>query len=76
MTKPLDTLMQKEMTRKEFVATLGLGMASVMGFSTIIHLLTCRSLTHRGMHATYGYGSSAYGGGGEGQPTLTRSTTA
>lgn len=65
MTKHLDTLLQKEMSRKEFLATLGFGLASVMGLSTVLHLLTGKSLnTHLG-HATVGasgYGSSAYGG--------------
>ena len=56
--------MQKEMTRKEFIATLGLAMASILGFSTIIHLLTGKSLTHSGISRS-GYGSSSYGGGKE-----------
>ena len=63
MAKPLDRLMQKEMSRKEFLATLGFGMASVMGFSTIIRLLTGKSADHHlGRHVGLGYGSSAYGG--------------
>ncbi len=63
MTKQIDTLLQREMTRKEFIATLGLGMASVLGFSHIIQLLTGKSL-HRqfGQRPTSaGYGSSPYG---------------
>jgi hypothetical protein len=60
MTKPIDSIMEKEMTRKEFIAVLGFGVASVLGFSTIIHLLTGkRSPLH---HVTMGYGSSVYGG--------------
>jgi hypothetical protein len=55
-------LMQKEVTRKEFLATLALGMASVMGFSTIIKLLTGKSVGERLEHkASNGYGASAYG---------------
>lgn len=64
MDKPIDVLMQKEMSRKEFLATLGLGMASVMGFSAIIRLLTGKSIDgHLKRHVSSGYGSSPYGGG-------------
>jgi hypothetical protein len=64
MTKPIDHLIQKEMSRKEFLATMGFGLASIMGFSTIIHLFTGKSLTHHGVTATRaGFGSGAYGGG-------------
>ena len=64
MAKPLDTLLQREMSRKEFLATLGFGLASVMGFSSLIHLLTGKSLNSR-LHgsSTTGYGASPYGGG-------------
>lgn len=67
MNQPIENIMQKEMSRKEFLATLGLGMASVMGFSTIIRLLTGRSIdNHLGRHVSNGYGSSAYGGDTDG----------
>jgi hypothetical protein len=55
-------LLQKEVTRKEFIATLALGMASVMGFSTIIKLMTGKSVSERLDHkVSNGYGASAYG---------------
>lgn len=50
--------MQKEMTRKEFLATMGFGLASVLGFSSIIGLLSGKSYKH----VNSGYGSSLYGG--------------
>lgn len=59
MTKPVAALMQKEMTRKEFLATLGLAGASVLGFSSVVKLVTGKSL-----HSTissHGYGGSSYG---------------
>jgi hypothetical protein len=65
MAKPITALMQKEMTRQEFMATLALGVGSIMGFSTIIHLLTGRSLNSHLGHTSAGYGSTAYGGGRE-----------
>jgi hypothetical protein len=58
MAKPLAQLLQKDMTRQEFLVTLGLGVASIFGFSTIIRLLTGHSLDR---HASRGYGSSPYG---------------
>jgi hypothetical protein len=58
--KQLATLVQKEMTRKEFITTMGFGLASVFGFSTIVHLLSGKSLlAHK---SQMGYGSSSYGG--------------
>lgn len=65
MTKHLNILLEKEMSRKEFLATLGFGVASMMGLSTILHMLTGKSLSsqlgHQTAHAG-GYGASAYGG--------------
>jgi hypothetical protein len=47
MVKSIENLTQKEMSRKEFLATMGLGLGSIMGLSTVIHMLTGRSLqTH------------------------------
>lgn len=64
MTTQVNTLLQKEMTRKEFLATLGLASASILGFSSIIKLLTGKSL-HTQLappsRSHYGYGSSPYG---------------
>jgi hypothetical protein len=69
MTKQLGNLLQKEMTRKEFMATMGLGVASIMGFSTIVQVLTGKSLPGLAQQSLgdsqagrSGYGSSAYGG--------------
>ena len=67
MTKPIDLLLQKEMSRKEFLATLGFGLASIMGFSTVVHLLTGKSFSshldqNTQNHVSSGYGSSVYGG--------------
>jgi Trp operon repressor len=56
----LNNLMQKEMSRKEFIATLGLGIASVLGFSSILKLLFGKGQQTQNISA--GYGSSAYGG--------------
>jgi hypothetical protein len=38
----LSDLMQKDMTRKEFLATMGFGVATIFGFATILRLITGR----------------------------------
>lgn len=70
MTKPLTIIMEKEMSRKEFLATLGFGAASVMGFSGLLKMLTGKSLgSSLGLQhsSSSGYGSSAYGGSKDGR---------
>jgi len=60
---PVSELLQKQVTRKEFMATTGLGIVSILGFSTIIHFLSGKkssgfaTTTRR----TSGYGSHPYG---------------
>lgn len=49
-------LLEKEISRKEFLITLGLGIASILGFSTIIKLLFGKSDKE---HPTVG--TSTYG---------------
>jgi hypothetical protein len=64
MTQHMGELMQKEVSRKEFLTLSGLAVASVFGFGGVIKLLTGKSLhTSLSGHASgVGYGSSAYGG--------------
>jgi hypothetical protein len=58
----LEPLLQKEMDRKEFLITLGLGLASIFGFSTIIHMLTGKTVgSHINKTMDHGYGSTNYG---------------
>jgi len=63
MTKPITQLMQKDMSRKEFMATMGFGVASLFGFSTVVHLLTGKSFgsMHGLNQSNNGYGGSKYG---------------
>jgi hypothetical protein len=58
----LNPLLKKEMSRQEFLLTIGLGIASIFGFSHIIHLVTGKSVESR-IHSkvTEGYGSTEYG---------------
>lgn len=59
MNKQIENLLQKEMSRKEFLMTVGFGVASVMGFGTVLKMLSGKK---RQESAAMGYGSSAYGG--------------
>jgi Trp operon repressor len=59
----VNELLQKEMTRKEFLATLGFGAATVFGFSSILGFLTGKSNPFQ-QQQTMGYGNGAYGGDG------------
>lgn len=55
----LETILQRQVTRKEFLTTLGFGLASLFGFSTILRLVFGRGQTR---HVAAGYGGSTYGG--------------
>jgi len=60
----IQDLMQKEMTRKEFLATLGFGVASIFGFATVLQLLGKKNpLEQQHNQASLGYGGGSYGGG-------------
>lgn len=60
MNKQLESLMQKEMTRKEFLAAVGFGIASILGFSSVIKFLTGKRQDGT-TGAGSAYGRSAYG---------------
>lgn len=64
MNAHLSGLMEKEVSRKEFLGMLGLAVVSIFGFGTLLKLLTGKSLdSHRAFtQSEFGYGSSAYGG--------------
>jgi len=55
--------MQKEMTRKEFLATLGFGLATLFGLATILKLVTGKDNPLQKHTGPVGYGGGAYGGG-------------
>jgi hypothetical protein len=60
MKHQLDMLLQKKMTRKEFLATLGLGVASIFGITSLLRLLTDQNRSSNA-NSPRGYGSSTYG---------------
>jgi hypothetical protein len=56
----LQTLLDKEVSRKEFLGLSVLAVASVFGLGTLVKLFTGKSLTH---HRTLdGYSGGDYGG--------------
>lgn len=54
--KQIDELMQKEVTRREFLTLVGAGLVSIIGFTGLI-----RTLLDKQHHQSSGYGSSGYG---------------
>ena len=60
MNTHLANLLEKEVSRKEFLGMAGLAIASVLGFGTIVKLLAGKSLEAH--HFLSGYGASVYGG--------------
>jgi hypothetical protein len=61
MNARVSTLLEKEISRKEFIGMSGLAVASLFGFGGAIKLLTGKSMSGH-VAAQQGYGSSAYGG--------------
>jgi hypothetical protein len=62
MNAHLSSLMEKEVSRREFLGMSGLAVASIFGFGSVVKLLTGKSLSGQHSSALNGYGSSAYGG--------------
>ncbi len=62
MNTQLSTLLEKEVSRKEFLGMSGLAIASIFGLGTVIKLLTGKSLASHQSGSTGGYGANPYGG--------------
>lgn len=60
--KKVHELMQKEMTRKEFLATVGFGVATMFGLSAMLKFLTGRDNPLQQNNSSLGYGNGPYGG--------------
>lgn len=58
----LQPLLQKEVSRKEFLSILGLAVVSILGADHILKLLTGKSLENHKALQNSGYSSSVYGG--------------
>jgi Trp operon repressor len=61
--KKINELLHKEMTRKEFLATLGFGVATLLGFSSALKLITGReNPLEQQSNTPLSYGGGTYGG--------------
>ena len=59
--KQLDTVLQKEVDRKDFLKHVGIAAAAIVGVPTLLKVVGQGSLTP-GRSSAAGYGASAYGG--------------
>ena len=57
---PIHNLMKTEMSRKEFLTTAGFGIISLIGLSSIVHLLTGKKSSGSLGLKNGGYGSGSY----------------
>jgi Trp operon repressor len=55
-------ILHREMTRKEFLATLGFGLATIAGFSTVLKMLGKENPWQQNTNQSVGYGGGSYGG--------------
>ncbi|HVS78690.1 MAG TPA: hypothetical protein VHD84_00140 [Candidatus Saccharimonadales bacterium] len=55
MQTDLHELLRKEVSRQEFLRTVGIGVVSLLGLSSLLKLAGHKS------HSTRGYGASPYG---------------
>lgn len=55
----VETLMQKEMDRKDFIKHVGIGFAAILGITTVLKTI---SSLGGGQKQTVGYSSGVYGG--------------
>ncbi len=58
----IEDVLHKDMTRQEFLATLGFGIASIFGIGTIIKFFLGKRNPNVSGRVDMGYGSSIYGG--------------
>jgi hypothetical protein len=61
MNSQLQNILHREMSRKEFLAIVGLGLCSLFGVSTIVRLLTASGSSAENK-SLLGYSSGDYGG--------------
>ena len=60
LRKQLNTVLQKEMDRKDFLKHVGIATAAVVGVPTLLKVVSQGSISP--VRNSVGYGASAYGG--------------
>jgi hypothetical protein len=58
----IEDVLHKDMTRQEFLATLGFGIASLLGVGTVLRFLLGKHTQGSIGRVNMGYGASIYGG--------------
>ena len=58
MQTNLQDLLQKEVSRKEFLQVIGVGLASILGLSALLKLAGYKG---HSLSVTRGYGKNSYG---------------
>ena len=61
MRDNVSELLQQEMSRKEFLTTLGYGVASLVGIAGVMRMFGHRGFKTGRATSSNGYGASAYG---------------
>ncbi len=61
MKNGLTDILQTEMSRKEFLTTLGYGAASLVGLAGVLRMLGHKGLIAHKTSSSQGYGGSSYG---------------
>jgi hypothetical protein len=59
-----EELLQKEMTRKQFLRSMGLGVLAICGFSALMRALSGPASSSQ-LSGDFGYGDGNYGGIGD-----------
>jgi len=59
---PAQYILQQDVTRKEFMTMVALGLISIFGFTSVIHFLTGHNKRALAVRNTGGYNSGPYGG--------------
>ncbi len=70
LQEDVQTLLQKEMDRKDFLRHLGIGLASIVGITAVLTTISNLGSGQKQQGQAYGYGSGVYGGkaGSESSP--------
>ena len=60
--KQIDGILQKEMSRQEFLTLVGAGILSLVGISSLLQMMSHKT---KQQSPSLGYGTSVYGGNKE-----------
>ena len=61
MKPKFDNILNQEMTRREFISKLGLGVVAIFGIPTLLHVLSSKPQDSNQRNQGSAYGAGAYG---------------